>query len=83
MQDYPPEAHEYYGAAIEKVRAGVAANGETGRPPEDVARVVAHALTARRPRTRYLVGRDAKVRLLLEKLPDRLRDRLIASRLWR
>ncbi len=33
----------------------------TGLTPGKVASVVHHALTARRPRTRYLVGRDAKI----------------------
>ena len=32
-----------------------------GMPPERVAQAIEHALTARRPRTRYLVGLDAKV----------------------
>ncbi len=42
-----------------------------------VADAVVHALTARRPRTRYLVGPDARVRALLRFLPDRWRDRLV------
>ena len=47
-------------------------------PPETVAKAVEHALTAARPKTRYLVGRDAKVRALMIKLlPDRWSDRLM------
>ena len=47
-----------------------------------VARVVEHALTAATPRTRYLVGRDARLRAALTKLvPDRLRDRLVTRAL--
>jgi len=43
---------------------------------------VAHALLARRPKTRYLVGRDAKVRAALAKaLPDRMRDVFVMRRL--
>jgi hypothetical protein len=35
-------------------------------------------LTARTPKTRYLVGRDAKGRALLKRvMPDRILDRLI------
>jgi hypothetical protein len=41
-----------------------------------VAEVVERALTAERPRTRYLVGRDARRRARVERLPDRLRDRV-------
>lgn len=55
-----------------KSAAGVGINADV------VAKAVAHALMARRPKTRYLVGRDAKVRAALAKaLPDRLRDVLV------
>jgi hypothetical protein len=42
--------------------------GARGVPPEKVAKVIAHALTARRPRTRYLVGADARAMVLLRRL---------------
>lgn len=43
-----------------------------------VAKAVEDALTAARPKTRYLVGMDAKVRALIgQVLPDRLLDRLL------
>jgi hypothetical protein len=39
---------------------------------------VAGSLTARRPRTRYLVGRDAKINARIRRLvPDRVFDRLV------
>ena len=39
--------------------------------------VVEHALTSATPRTRYLVGADAKLRARIGAfVPDRLRDRL-------
>lgn len=42
-----------------------------------VARAVAHALTARRPRTHYLVGADARMRAVLNLLlPQRAQDAL-------
>ena len=44
-------------------------------PPERVAEAVERALTASRPRTRYLVGTDAKVVARLARvLPDRAVD---------
>ena len=47
--------------------------------PEAVAHVIGEALTARRPKTRYMVGRDAKMRWAIAKrVPDRVFDRLIA-----
>jgi NAD(P)-dependent dehydrogenase (short-subunit alcohol dehydrogenase family) len=48
-------------------------------PPERVARAIEHALTAPRPKTRYLVGIDARIQALLAwLLPDRARDWVIA-----
>ena len=60
---------------------GTIAAYRTGLDPDAVARVVEHALTTRTPRTRYLVGRDARLRAWLQRLPDRMRDRVIAKRL--
>jgi NAD(P)-dependent dehydrogenase (short-subunit alcohol dehydrogenase family) len=51
-----------------------------GIPAERVADVVAHALIARHPRTRYLIGGDAHLRVLLRRfVPDRPRDRLLRA----
>jgi hypothetical protein len=62
----------------------MAEKGMGGLPPSAVADVVVEAVTARTPRTRYVIGRDARLRLWLERLaPDRLRDALIARRLER
>ena len=45
-----------------------------------VANVIATALTARRPRSRYLIGRDAKVSARLARvLPGRAMDALLAA----
>jgi NAD(P)-dependent dehydrogenase (short-subunit alcohol dehydrogenase family) len=53
-----------------------------GLPPERVAEVVEHALTARRPRTRYLVGRDAKLSARMRALlPDKVWDAVLARRM--
>ena len=78
----PPAAHDYYGKVIPAVRAGAKRSGESGAPPETVARAVAEALAARRPRTRYLVGKGVRVAApVIAALPDRLRDRLLARQL--
>lgn len=74
----PQELAEQYGhvpAAMEKTLADTARRGV---PPELVASTIARALTARRMRARYLVGRDAKVMLALKRvLPDLVFDRVI------
>jgi NAD(P)-dependent dehydrogenase (short-subunit alcohol dehydrogenase family) len=52
-----------------------------GVQPEEVAKVISKAITAPRPRTRYLVGRDAKITArLVGLLPDGVLDRMIGSR---
>jgi len=58
-------------------------NGEDGADPQLVADVVRHALTAARPRTRYQVGKDAKILLFLRRwlLSDRRLDKLIRRNL--
>ena len=51
-------------------------------PPEAVAKVVVKALRSKRPKTRYLVGTDARIQAALVKVvPDGLRDALVTSQL--
>ncbi len=68
---------ERYRARLEKFRAIAAARAAKAASPDQVAQAIEHALTARRPKTRYLVGRDAHIRAAIERLPDRLRDRVL------
>lgn len=79
----PPEATERYGFMMRAAEAWAAIATRKGLPPDAVARAVEHALTAPKPKTRYLVGRDARIRALLTWLPDRLVDRLILSQFRR
>ncbi len=74
-----PEALARYGALLTAIERGAATSARKAISPDKVADAVAHAMTARRPRTRYLVGPDARFWLLLNLLPDRLRDRLILA----
>lgn len=70
---------ELYGEAIDAYREVARKTGARGIPPERVAKKIAHALTARRPRTRYLVGADAHGQAFATRvLPDRLVDWLVA-----
>lgn len=81
LEKFPPEVHKLYGDKMNTVRAGVLETGENGIPAKTVAKVVGRALTVKRPKTRYVVGWDAKLGALLVKLlPDRLRDWLILMR---
>lgn len=85
LAEAPAEASERYGPLIETMRSGALEAARDGLPPAAVADIVAHALTSARPRTRYLVGREAKVRATLARvLGDRVFDALIARTLnWR
>ena len=74
-----PKVMEYYGHVIDVARKRALGGDVKGLPPDEVAKVVEHVLTTAKPKTRYVVGRDAKMRTILQRLPDRLRDRLI----WR
>jgi NAD(P)-dependent dehydrogenase (short-subunit alcohol dehydrogenase family) len=80
MTEMPPAVEELYGEMLGAVRGEV--EGLHGIPAARVADVVAHALTARRPRARYLVvAPSARLRLALTYLPTRLRDWLVARHL--
>ena len=78
----PPRGRELYGRALERLQKMARERGERGLPPERVAAVVLRALTARRPRARYVVGANARAQIaLLGLLPDRLSDRVVARML--
>ena len=74
------ESDELYAKRIERFKV-VALKRGPGIDPDVVAKAVEHALTASRPKARYLVGRDAHLRVWIERLPTRLRDRVLAKAL--
>lgn len=73
------ESKALYGEAVMRIREAIAQAAQRAIPTDAVVRAVHHALTAARPRTRYLVGTDAKMRAWMVKwLPDRVQDRLLS-----
>ncbi|MEH2083330.1 MAG: SDR family oxidoreductase [Nostoc sp.] len=78
QQDLPETAHNLYGQAMTIVRKKMQNIASRGISADIVAQVVVHALTAKQPKTRYLVGQDAKIGALLKHiLPDKLHDKII------
>jgi NAD(P)-dependent dehydrogenase (short-subunit alcohol dehydrogenase family) len=78
----PPELNERYGEMVEAITKVSRKNAVDGVPPHEVAEAVAHAVTSSKPKTRYLVGRDAKTRASIARvMPDRVMDAAIARAL--
>ena len=79
--ELPPELLERYRTGLDRRAQGGRAGRARGRSRrEQVAGVVEHALTARRPKARYVVGADARVQALLARLPAGVPDRLLRLR---
>jgi NAD(P)-dependent dehydrogenase (short-subunit alcohol dehydrogenase family) len=77
-----PEHRVLYEKPARGAAEGARKAESRGIPPERVAKAVEHALTSSRPRTRYLVGIDARIQATLRKwLPDRAVDRLIKTQM--
>jgi NAD(P)-dependent dehydrogenase (short-subunit alcohol dehydrogenase family) len=72
------EAKRLYEPMGRAMNEAFAKFGQQAIPPDRVARAIEHALTAARPKTRYLVGIDAKLQAFLAwALPDRMRDAVV------
>jgi NAD(P)-dependent dehydrogenase (short-subunit alcohol dehydrogenase family) len=82
VEELSPEAAGLYGERARKFRSLAAARASHAVPALEVAKAVEHALTSQKPKTRYVVGPDAKRRARVEKLPDRLRDKLLTRFLF-
>lgn len=71
------DARSHYYRAFESVMRQEAEE-QSGIPADRVAQAIAHALTARRPRERYVLG-SAKAGSVVALLPLRLRDRVLRA----
>lgn len=81
-EDLTPEARELYAHALDAMSDAVDEIGRKAVPAQKVADAVEHALTAKRPKTRYIVGTDARIQAAMSAVaPDRLADRLITRQL--
>jgi len=79
-----PEQDERYGSLVKAINSLMASGTASGLTADAAARVIGKAVTARRPRTRYTIGRDAAlITRLTRMLSDRTLDRVIAATLRR
>ena len=78
-----PESYALYSGLMAKVRQEAEQAARAALPVSAVVKAVEHAMTARKPKTRYVLGSDARFWLRLNWLPDRWRDRLILSEIQR
>jgi len=77
-EELPPRGVELYGKAIRTMQKIVAGANDAGIPPSQVADAAHHALFSRRPKTEYLVGREAKAMAAASTLiPSRTFDKLV------
>lgn len=80
----PPEGLARYGQRLKVMRWVLESAPRRALPPEAVADAVMHALESDAPKTRYVVGTDAKLRLWLTRLlSDRAMDALVLTMLGR
>lgn len=69
---------ELYGRDLAAFRTMAHRQAEQGMPVQKVVRAVVHALTSRRPRTRYPLGSQTRCAIFAARfLPDRLRDWIV------
>ena len=74
----PPQLQGQYGHVPGAMSKVIEDTARRGVPPEQVAQTIEQALTARRMKARYVVGRDARAIVLLHGLlPDLLFDRVV------
>ena len=71
--------HAEYDAQFAAVRKVVEKSPESAAPPEDLAKAIADALTAEKPKTRYHAGHGSKEAFVAARtLTDHAKDRIVA-----
>ncbi|MEU3459449.1 SDR family oxidoreductase [Streptomyces sp. NPDC006733] len=79
-----PEQDARYGGLVRANNALMTSGTAAGLTADAAARVIAKAVTARKPRTRYTAGRDAALIIRLGRvLSDRTLDRVLTANLRR
>jgi short-subunit dehydrogenase len=79
--DFERFAGTPYAPAIARVKSYMIEHGRKGFTEEALGIAIHKALTIARPRTRYVVDPNRLLNVLMNSLPKRMADRLIARRL--
>jgi NAD(P)-dependent dehydrogenase (short-subunit alcohol dehydrogenase family) len=77
MERFPDEGLDLYRYLIAKMKKAASDAGKGGCDPSLVVEAVDHAMTSPKPKTRYVVGKDARMRMLMNYLPDTIRENII------
>jgi NAD(P)-dependent dehydrogenase (short-subunit alcohol dehydrogenase family) len=79
--DISPYQNSPFFVPLQRIRKFMMHLGENGLPAENIAAVIAEALTSARPKVRYQITADPMRHMIPGMLPKRLVDRIIAKRL--
>lgn len=78
FDDATSALRDAYAPMVANMRKLAQRMGASGIDADVVARAIERALLSKEPRARYLVGRDARLRLIVARMPDFLRDAIVA-----
>jgi NAD(P)-dependent dehydrogenase (short-subunit alcohol dehydrogenase family) len=79
--DLSPYRNSPFFPALERMRKLMLQLGESGLPAQTIAERIADALTSASPKVRYEITPDPMRRLMMEVLPKRMVDKIIARRI--
>lgn len=74
-------AHTPFAKGLDAIRNYMLVNGRKGLKPERLGQLVLQVLTTAKPKTRYVITPDKIEHFMVNNLPKRVVDRLIAGRL--
>ncbi len=82
IRQLPKHANDLYQACFDKARSATTKIAESALPVDKVAKTLLKAITAKKPKSRYTVGPDAKALAVISRLlPDWMIDKLILRQL--
>lgn len=82
LHDLHERGHHEYDAQFPAIRKLVEKSPDRAAPADDLAEAITHALTARRPKTRYHAGRGSKGAFVASRaLTDHAKDKALVRAL--